>query len=505
MEYSKQIKVGAILSYFSIALNIVSGLIYTPWMISQIGESDYGLYTLANSLITLFLVDFGLSSATSRYISKYRAEGRQDKIDSFLGAIYKLYLLIDAIIFVVLFVVFFFLSDIYVSLTFEELERFKIVYVIVATFAIINFPCITLNGILNAYENFIQLKLADVIYRVLLVAITIVALVLGYGLFALVAIHSIVGLIVVLYKIIVIKKVTPIRINFKENDILLYKDILGFSIWITISSLAQRLVFNITPSILGMLTNSMAIAVFGIVTTIEGYAYTITTAINGMFMTRIARIYETNDSDIMPLFLKVGKFQYALNGLILCGFVTVGKTFIKLWMGNDFLDAYYGILLVIIPGMFFNSLQIANTAMVVKKKVKHQALVSIVTGVVNVVFSVVLTLQFGVLGACMSIFIAYMFRAIAMHIVCWKVLKLNIVEFMKKCYLKMSISILLTICLGIVLNFFWLYESWLVLICKAFLIMIIYAILVFGVGLDKYDRSKIFKIIKKKIPSKEKK
>ena len=104
---SKQIRIGAILSYISIAINIIAGLLYTPWMIAQVGKGDYGLYTLANSLITLFLVDFGLSSATSRYISKYRAEGRQDKIDNFLAAVYRLYLLIDAILFVVLLVIYF--------------------------------------------------------------------------------------------------------------------------------------------------------------------------------------------------------------------------------------------------------------------------------------------------------------------------------------------------------------------------------------------------------------
>ena len=106
LDDSRQIKMGALLSYISIALNIIAGLLYTPWMIEQIGKADYGLYTLANSLITLFLVDFGLSATTGRYIAKYRAEGRQDKIDSFLGAVYKLYLLIDAVIFIALLVFF---------------------------------------------------------------------------------------------------------------------------------------------------------------------------------------------------------------------------------------------------------------------------------------------------------------------------------------------------------------------------------------------------------------
>ena len=375
---SNQIKIGAILSYLSIGINIIAGLVYTPWMVDTIGKSDYGLYTLSNSLITLFLVDLGLSSAVSRYVAKYRAEGRQDKVNNFLGAVYKLYLIIDAVIFIALIIIYFCIDSIYVKLTPAELGKFKVVYLISASFAVINFPFVTFNGILNSYEEFVHLKLADVIYRILLVALTVITLLLGGRLYGLVVVHAIVGLIIIVYKWIVVKKRIKLRVNWKYSDFSLYKDVFGFSIWVTISSLAQRLVFNITPSILGAVASSATIAVFGIVTTIEGYTYTITTAINGMFMAKISRIYECGgeQDELMPLMLSVGKFQYAINGLIVAGFAVIGKEFINLWIGSTYLDAYYGILLVIIPGLFFNSMQIANTAMIVRKKVNLQAWVN---------------------------------------------------------------------------------------------------------------------------------
>lgn len=82
-----QLKMGALLSYFTMAFNMVAGLIYTPWMVAKIGQADYGLYTLANSLIAIFVLDFGLSSAVSRYIAKYRAEGKNEAISNILGVI----------------------------------------------------------------------------------------------------------------------------------------------------------------------------------------------------------------------------------------------------------------------------------------------------------------------------------------------------------------------------------------------------------------------------------
>lgn len=480
------------MSYISIGINILAGLLYTPWMIQQIGKSDYGLYTLANSLITLFLVDFGLSAATARYVSKYVAEGRQDEADSFLGAVYKLYLIVDALIFIVLIVVFFLIETIYVKLTPQELEKFKVVYGIAAMYAVINFPFITLNGILTAYEKFIQLKLADVIYRILLVLLMVFALLQGFGLYSLVVVNAVVGILIILYKLIVIKKTTKCKVRFKKKDSSVYREIFGFSFWTTITSLAQRLIFNITPSVLGMVANSTAIAVFGIVTTIEGYAYTITTAINGMFMPKISRIYAKNDDEsIMPLMLKIGKLQFILNGLIVVAFLSIGKSFIDLWLGKGYETAYVGVLLVIIPGMFFNSLQIANTAMVVKNKVKVQAIIAVLTGVFNLAFSFALSKYFGVLGACFSIFLAYTLRAFLYHMAHKKVMKLDMFYFMKNCYFKLLPPFIISVVIAFVLNDIVQNNNWMFLGIKAVIISVCYLFSSFLFGFSKEERKNI--------------
>ncbi|MBQ6980254.1 MAG: oligosaccharide flippase family protein [Clostridia bacterium] len=496
----KQIAIGSIMSYISIGLNILAGLLYTPWMVRQIGQSQYGLYTLANSLITLFLIDFGLSAATARFVSKYHAEGDEEKVNNFLGVIYKLYLIIDAIIFISLAVIYFLLDSIYASLTPEEIAQFKVVYIIAGCFSIINFPFVTLNGVLTAYEKFIQQKLGDIIYRILLVGTMCVALWLGYGLYALVAVHAITGIILIIYKLIVIKTSTPVKVNFNYKDKALFKDIFKFSIWVTVTAIAARLVFNITPTILGVVSGTSAIAVFAVVVTIEGYAYTITTAINGMFMPKISVIYTQPNPEqrIMPLMIHVGRFQFALNALIIVGFALIGKPFINIWMGNDYELAYYGILLVLAPGLFFNSLQIVNTAMMVTNNTKLQALINLLTGIVNVVLSFILSYFYGIIGACVSICIAYSVRLIVLHIVGQTKMKFDIKLFMQKCYMKMIVPAVCTLLIGIGLNLFWDKNGWLELLLKGFIIFVVFILFNMILGLTKEERKLIFTNLKKK-------
>ncbi len=501
MNRSKELKVGAIIAYLTIAINIISGLLYTPWIVKQIGDSDYGLYTLANSLINLFLFDFGLSAATARFVSKYLAEGRQDKVDRILGVIYKLYFIIDAVICVVLVFISIFLEKIYTNLTPEEIVRFRVVFIISAVFALVNFPCVTFTGILNAYEKFIALKIADALYRIFSVIITIVALLCGGGLYALVLVQVIVGLLVLLFKFYIIKTKTAIKINFAYKEKGLYGELFGFSLWITISTLAQRLVFGITPSIMGVVSNTSAIAVFGIVATMENYIHLITTALNGMFMPRISRIFaeENYTAKLNNLIVKVGRFQFIIHGLIVTGFLLVGKDFVYLWLGKSYGAAYYGILLVTAPNLFYYSLQIANTAMMIKNHVKIQAITNVAVGVLNVVLAFIWSRNYGVIGACMSIFTVYVIRNVGYIIAYRKFLKMDITKVFKECYLPMGIPMLITIALGVGLNLILTPCTWLILIAKMAIITLIYATLLWFLGLKGEARQEVCSLVKKKL------
>lgn len=75
-----EIKVGAVLSYITIAFSNVVGIIYTPIMLRMLGQAEYGIYSLVGSIISyMSIVDLGFGNATIRYIAKYRAVGDKEK------------------------------------------------------------------------------------------------------------------------------------------------------------------------------------------------------------------------------------------------------------------------------------------------------------------------------------------------------------------------------------------------------------------------------------------
>ena len=288
MDSSRQIKLGALISYLSISINMIAGLLYTPWMIRTIGKEDYGLYTLAMSVISLFVFDFGLGVSINRFLSKYLAEGRQDKANQCLGMVYKLYFYIDIILLIVLAAVYFFIPQIYQELTPSEIENFKVVYVMAAVFAVFSFPFIPVNGILSAHEKFVQLKSCDVIHKLIVVGAMTICLLVGYGLYALVLVNALAGIVMIAIKLYFIKRYTLQEVNLSYKNKEEFRQIIKFSGWVTIMSFCQRCIFTLGPTILGAFSGSVAIAIFGIANTLESYVFTFSSALSGFSLEFLA-------------------------------------------------------------------------------------------------------------------------------------------------------------------------------------------------------------------------
>lgn len=488
----QQIKYGSMISYLLIALNVILGLLYTPWILHEIGSSHYGLYTLATSLISLFLMDFGMSAAVTRFVALYRAQNNQKKIAEFLSVTIKLYLIIMTMISVVLIVVYFNINRIYSNLTMDELETFRVVFILTGVCVVICLPVNICNGVLNAYEEYIELKLSEFFNRVGTVIVTIIALSHHGGLFALILINEGFNLLTFLIKLWLIRCNIPIKLELSYFNLREMKEAFSFSLWTTVISISQSMIFNIMPTILAMTLDTMAITLYGFANVIEGYVSTITGAINGMFLPKISRITvgEKDASQVLPLMIKVGRINQSIVTLLLIGLIVLGREFVTLWVGEEYALLFPCILLLSLPYFISASQQIANSSITALNKVKYSAIINIVTGVLNLLVAYFVSGKFGIVGVCVTIGCTFMLRLIAINIVYVKILKINIGRFFLECQGKLMPATLL--CLGIAFVIdgsvhLWS-GSWIGFFIKVVLIMLEYFLCMWMIGWNRFEK-----------------
>lgn len=477
MEQStKQIKIGAVISYLALAINIAATLLYMPWMVSVIGESNYAMYTLANSFVNIFVIDFGLSSAVSKFIAQYRAEGNTEKETQFMATVTKVYLVLDVLILTILTVLFFFIGSIYKGLTADEIQTFKCLYIIVASYAVVSFPFMPLSGIMYAYEKLIETKLCELIQKVFSIVMVVLALLYQANVIYVVLANVISALVTLVAKYYIVKKGTPLRVKLSFANMAMFREVAAFTVWIAVQALAQRCIFNLAPTILGIVATSKDIAVFAPATSIEGYFATVAAAINGFFVMRITKYVVADEKEqLYKLLLKVGRYQVLLLGLIYVVFVCVGEDFMCAWMGPEFRMAWPCALLVMIPDILIFSEQVANTAAIASNLVKQQACGYVFMAVVCVLFSFPLSRALGAPGAAAAIAIAYLTLFVYNNILYSRKMELNMWKFIKECYGKLILPILAVGCVGYFLcNRLILINGWKGVMIKAVIVSLLY-------------------------------
>jgi O-antigen/teichoic acid export membrane protein len=281
------------------------------------------------------------------------------------------------------------------------------------------------------------------------------------------------------------------------------KEIFSFSLWTTISSLAQRLIFNITPSIIVAVsvTGAIGSAIFGLAATIEGYVFTFANAISGMFMTRISKlVYEgKKDTALVELMVKVGRLQCMIIGLLVTGFIAFGESFILyIWNKPNFAESYLCTILLIIPSYIYLPMQIANTTVIVENKVKLRSLVTLSTGILNVLLSLILSKELGALGASISIFVSYLFSTSAMVIIYIKVLRLNMWKFFKETFFKITPFLLVVMGVGLALEYYNpMHQGLLRFIINGGIFVVVFAVIMILFVLNQYEKNLFWGIFKK--------
>ncbi len=529
MNSDRQIKLGALISYISTGLNMILGLIYTPWLLSAIGADNYYIYSLGTTLMAMLTIDMGISMAVTTFIAKYITEKNNQAINNFLGVVFKLYITIDILIFLILLFVFPNLSQIYVGLTPNQLSSFKIVFLILALFTLITFPMTPISGIMTAYENFIELKLCGLLQHLIQVGLIVVVLLFGTGygwssefcLYMLVLINALCGGVFCLIKLIIVKKKDGIKVNWKYRDRTLLKSVLFFSVWVFVFQLSEKMFTVVTPSLFGMFSNTDEGAIYSLAVQLEGFVYGFACAINGMFVSKVtATLDRGGERAVLPLMTKVGKIQTAFIGLVFCGFFFVGEQFLGLWAGGgiqkfeivtytEAMQKLYISVLILFGLMLFTRTQcVAESTVYVKQKTKNYAIVCGVFSILFIVVAAFLAQPFGVLGVVCAYALTYLIRTICLNVFYYKTLKLDMPEFLKKCNLPGIVTISLTIASGYFIRF--LFEKiglnsvfrqnvFMYIAVYGLITCILFAVFTALVFITKSEREELTAIIKRKV------
>ena len=502
-----QLKFGAVLSYVSLALGTIVSLIYTPVMLTRLGESEYGVYNLVLPVISyLNLLNFGLGSAYTRYYSKYKAADDRKGMAKLNGMFLTTYMVLGIIVLALGLIISFNAPFVFgKKLTKSELALAKKLMIVLSFNAAIAFPISVFESHVMINERYVFQKLVAMIKSVLNPLIMIPLLIIGFRSMTMVILSLLVTILSGALNIFYCFKKLNMPINFKSFDFPLMRRMLKFTSFVFIGIVVDQFNWSIDRLLLGWLHGTTAVTIYVQASQLNLYYLSLATAFSGILTPRVHRMVATgeSDSEISKLFARTGRLQFILMSMVFLGFVAVGKPFIVLWSGGDFskYTVSYYIALILFASTLIPAIQNVGIEIQRAKNMhKFRSLVYLGVAIANVILSLPLTIRMQGLGASIGTFIStFVGNVLLMNIYYYKKIKLDIPMFWKEIS-KMLISLVIPLIAAVLIARFARISSYLGVVIWGAAFVLIFIPNMWLLGMNEYEKGLVTSAIKKFLP-----
>lgn len=488
-----ELKSGVVLSFINLGIGIIIPFVYTPVMLRMIGQEEYGLFSLATSAVSyLSLLSFGFGSTIVRYISKYRVE--EDKVaeEKTYGFFLLLYCALAIVVLICGTVIAFHVEPLFRrGLSTSELTKMRTLVLIMTLNSALSFPNSVVSSMITAHEKYFYRKLVDMIATVAAPIANLVALYLGYASVGMATAATVVQLTMLPLNVHYCSRQLNIRPVLSKMPKSLIKEMLGFSVFVFIGSIVDMMFWATDKVILGMLSGSVAVAVYNVGGTFNNMVMNLSTSISGVLTPRVTGMVVKNakKDELTNLFVRVGRLQFIVIALIVSGFAVFGQQFIVLWAGEGYSDAYWIAILTMFP---LGIPLIQNTGLTIvtaQNKHRFRSVVYLIIAILNVVSTYMVVPRFGAIGAAVCSCVSYVIgQGIVMNMYYYKVTGINIPLFWKN-ILRMAIVPSIMLVVGAIVNKMIKLENWGLFLGGVVGYTLIYALMMYNIAFNDYEKS----------------
>ena len=501
MSDSKNRKLGTILSYVSIIVSTLIQLLYTPLLIKMLGQDEYGLYSLVSSIIGyLTVLDLGFGNAIIVYTAKYREQKLYEKEKQLHGMFLVIFCIIGIVAGILGLLLYFNVDYIFGNtMSNYELNKTKIMMLILSFNLIITFPFSIYSSIISAYEKFTFQKIMSIINTLLKPIIMIPLLFLGFKSITMTVVITIVNIIVMLSNYFYCKNKLNIKIKFYGFDKKIFKEIFTYSIFIFIAVIVDKINWSVEQFILGAVSGTTAVSLYAVASQLNTLFINLSTAISGVMLPKMSKMIANNatNDEITNEFIKVGRLQYFVVFLMVSGLVLFGKEFIITWAGKDFETSYYIAIILIIPLSVPLIQNLGLSIMQAKNMHKFRSIMCAIIAIINIVISIPLAKYYGGIGSAIGTSISLIVgNIIIMNIYYQTKVGINIIKFWKQILRMLLISFFPIIIILILMCFIKLH-GYIYLIVFGSIYTVIYFITSYFVIMNDYEKNMINKVVRK--------
>jgi len=405
-------------AFWNISANLFSMLILfilAPFLITRLGESQYGMYILLVSVSSfLGIMNLGLGEATLRYVAFYFGREDLEGVRRVFQATLFVYAISGALSFLILFFGAPFLVNLFkLQLAEKNLANSLFKLTAIAFFVrFISGPIGAVSQGLLRYDIYSKINIIENILRIIG---SILFILLGFGLSGLMILNIILSLFCLVTNMVLTKKLVPSISFLPVTSKSALKEVFGYGIFAFLSQIFGIIWQNADRMILGALIGTSAIAFFAVPQDLAFRALGLAAAGGAVLLPKFSSIH--NQDELNKLFTRSTLIFLILTAIVFVPISVVIKDFLRLWVSPEFASkcGFVGTILAvscIIRGAFVPNESLFRGI----GKPQYYLILVILTSSTIIISDLILIPRFGFAGAGYSFCISPIWGIIAVCI-----------------------------------------------------------------------------------------
>ncbi len=415
---------GSVLQIGNLIATAVAAFCVMPFIVHHLGDRVYGFWALAASFIGYYsLLDFGLSSAVSQYMSI--AIGRNDDTEcrGVFNTALRINLLLGGIALLV--------TGAIVAVTPwfahnpADAHLFRSVIVILGVNAAIGLPMRVYGGVLYTKFRFDIQSWLTILGLVLRTGLIVWVILLGYGLLALAWVTLIATLPVNILQIwFARREASWARIESRSVELKIVKSLSSYSIYTFLAYIADTIRFQIDPLVISGLIGLAMVTHYRVAGVFAQYYMQMIIFSVGMLQPVFSRLHGAGDRPgIEKVFFFGTKLSSCISIFICLALIGWGKPFIIRWMGPAYEDAYWPLVVLSLAVLLDVCQKPSIDLLYATFNHRFYTYTNWAEGLLNLGFSLALARPMGILGVAMGTLIgAFLIRIVLQP---WWVCRVN--------------------------------------------------------------------------------
>jgi O-antigen/teichoic acid export membrane protein len=391
-------------NYLVTGTELLIGIFMLPFNVAHLGQSAYGLWVLVASITVYFsMFDMGYGVAQVRFAAKYRAQGDTTALNEIASTMFCMFSAVGLLTFF-LGVLISLNLELLFPLTKEQVRTGQIVLLFTSAYVALGFPFSVFGGIVNGFQRQYLNGSVAFVTAIVVAAVNVVVLLSGYGLAELVAATTAVRILSYLAYALNAYRVFPaLRIRPKYFKRERLREVTGFSVFILIIDLANKLNYSTDAIVVGVFLGTSAVAVWAVAQRLIEIVQRITDQLNAVLFPVVVDNSTVQRTDRLQNILIQGtRLSLAMVVPLATVLGLTARPLVMLWVGPAFsasVNVIY-ILSVVVALRVGN----ATSAVILKGSGLHKFLAfsNISMAVGNLVLSVLLVRFYGLIGVAVG-------------------------------------------------------------------------------------------------------